>query len=195
MWTSIFYTLRGACWELSVMSQLHHLWGKESSLPLLPTAVFQNSKKGSCLSWLGWNPLPSYLLWLWSWGTMACWACVQHPQHLTGPTHSDHGWSGGQALVTKGERCYLKKDGKVRSAETYVLHAQATSVYPAHQHSTFPKCLPRITAKILRIIDRTKVSTWFLLCCWWSGGGSCQLGELWIGVINSVRYKVRDCTK
>lgn len=196
-----FYTLkRGACWELSVMSQLHHLWGKESSLPLLPYSCISNSKKGSYSTDSGVEPTPRATCC--GYGAEAPWPAElvssTHSTWLAPLTQTTRGWSGGQALVTKGERCYLKK-GMERCAGRDIC-ATCTGHICSIQHintALFPSACHDYSAWILRIIDRTKVSTWFLLCCWWSGGGSCQLGELWIGGLPQfrVRYKVRDCTK
>ena len=140
-WMSIFYNFkRGACWELWVMSQLHHLWGKESSLPLLPRQLYFKApwRVQPVLPWVGTHS-PSSLLRLWRWGPMSCWACGQHPQHLAGHTHSDHTVGVGTSACHWRRWCYLKEDGEVCSAERCVPYSQATSAL-----LSMSTCLPRL---------------------------------------------------
>lgn len=164
-WTHILFSLHFLCGRVfSILQErclLRTLSHVTASPPMRkgkffasssPTAVFQNSKKGSCLSWLGWNPLPELL---------AVAMELRHHGLLSlcpAPTAPDwphplrpRGWSGGQALVTKGERCYLKKDGKVRSAETYVLYAQATSALFSTSTQQFSQVPATIT--VLRSLE------------------------------------------
>lgn len=188
-WMNIFYNFkRGACWEPWVMSQLHQLWGKESSLPLLPPQLYFKApwRVRPVLTWVGTHS-PSSELQLWRWGPMTCWACGQHPQHLAGHTHSDHTvWVGDKRLSLKEVMLPEGGWGGVLSRE---MHAIFTGHICSTQHvntASFPSACHNYSAKILRTIYRTKVSTWFLLRCWWSGGGSCQMRELWIGHLGSI---------
>ena len=147
-----------------------------------PDSCTSKPHEGSGLSCLGLAPTPRAPCS--GSGGEALWAAELvasiHSTWLATPTQTTRsGW--GQALVTEGGDVTWRRMGRcARQRDARHIHR------PHLLYSACRRACHDYSAKILRIIYRTKVSTWFLLRCWWSGGGSCQMIELWIGHLGSI---------
>ena len=147
MWTSIFYISREVPAENSQSCHSFTTCEERKVLCLFfPYSCISKPHERvlSVLTWVGTHS-PSYLLWLWTRGTMTCWAGVQHPQHLTGHTHSDHmaGVGDKHLSLKESDVTWRRMERCARQRDACYMH-RPNLLYSAHWHSDFPKCLPRL---------------------------------------------------
>lgn len=174
MWTSIFYTSREVPAENSQSCHSFTTCEERKVLCLFFPYSCISKPHERVLSVLTWvEPTPRATCY--GYGAEAPWPAElvssTHSTWLATPTQTI--WLEWGTSTCHERRAMLPEEGW-KGALGRDMHAICTGHICSIQHidtAVFPSACHDYSAKILRIIDRTKVSTWFLLCCWWSGGG------------------------